>query len=152
MYIFYNIFFIFDRVCSFVNYPCISATCMLTFDLDSSLVTVICARQTNIVIEILGRADTLVAAIEAIVFTVADLGLIYALAIIANEHAVAIHASLLHFVVIELHVGYKRAGQTDVAVAEQTDVTLRSETKLYDYLRTIVRRSGGQLAHERSRW
>lgn len=146
-------FFIFNR--SPVRFSCTSATCVLTFDLDSPLVTVIRARQTNIVIEILDRANTLVAAIVAVVFTVADLALIYALVIVASKHAVAVHASLRHFVIIELPVRFKRASQADVAVAEQTDVAVRSETKYTDdsrgkYLQTVARYAGKQLARERS--
>lgn len=82
----------------------------LTFNFDSTLVISIRANQTNGVIEILDRADTLVAAIVAVVLSVAHLCLIHALLIVANVHVVAVYAPLAHFVIIELLVRLERTG------------------------------------------
>jgi len=82
----------------------------LTFDFDSTLVTIVRTGQANTVIEGLDRADVLVTAVMAIILSIANLRLIYALVIIADVHVVTIHASLSHFVIVELLVGLKRAG------------------------------------------
>jgi len=73
-------------------------------------VTVVRTGQANTVIEVLDRADALVATVVAVILSIADLRLIYALVIVADVHVVAVHASLPHFVIVELFVGIKRAG------------------------------------------
>lgn len=102
---------------------------LLTFDLDSPLVAVVRASQADSVVEVFGGADTLVATIVAVVFAVTHLRPVYALAIVANVHAVAIHASLPQLVIIELLVEFERASRADIAVAQQTDVAFRSKKK-----------------------
>lgn len=92
--------------------------CVCTFYFDSALVAVIRASQTDMVIEIFGCTDTLVAAIVAVIFTVAHERLIDAFAIVAHVHAVAIDASLSHLIIIELLLRLKRTGQADVAVTQ----------------------------------
>jgi len=83
----------------------------LTFNFDPTLVIIVRTRQADTVIEVLDRADVLVAAVAAVILPIADLRLIYALVIIAEVHVVrAVYASLPHFVIIELLVGLKRAG------------------------------------------
>lgn len=101
----------------FLIFSCVTKLSILTSDLDSAFVAIICASQTDIVIKICSRADTLVAAIIAVVSAVADLCFIDALAIVTNIHAVAVYASLPQFVIIELLVGLKCASHADIAAA-----------------------------------
>lgn len=100
---------------------------LLTLDFNSSFVIVIWTSQPNLVIQIFYSANILVAPIVAIIFSIAHLALIYALLIFTNEHSFAVHAPVLHFVIIEFRAGFQLSCHSYITVAQKTNVFYSSE-------------------------